>query len=64
MRDPNRIDSILQDLGEIWKKYPDMRLGQLISNLDAETPIYYTGDKALINELKRYYHIGEKNDTI
>ena len=32
MRDINRIDRILAQLGELWKQYPDLRLGQLISN--------------------------------
>lgn len=33
MRDPNRIDPLLTKLREIWKKHPDLRLGQLIVNL-------------------------------
>ena len=32
-RDPARIDRILEKLGREWKKYPDMRLGQLYENL-------------------------------
>ena len=32
MRDINRIDTILQQLGEIWKMNPDLRLGQLLLN--------------------------------
>lgn len=30
MRDPNRIDPILNQLREVWKQQPDMRLGQLL----------------------------------
>ena len=30
MRDVNRIDGILKELAEIWKKQPDTRLGQLL----------------------------------
>lgn len=30
MRDPNRIDEIIEELRICWKKYPDLRLGQLI----------------------------------
>lgn len=30
MRDPNRIDGILERLGKAWKQVPDMRLAQLI----------------------------------
>ncbi|TQV74103.1 hypothetical protein FLL45_14700 [Aliikangiella marina] len=30
MRDPERIDEILDLIGRIWKKYPDLRFQQLI----------------------------------
>ncbi|GAA4355134.1 hypothetical protein GCM10023185_17740 [Hymenobacter saemangeumensis] len=30
MRNPERIDGILAQLGELWKAHPDFRLGQLI----------------------------------
>jgi hypothetical protein len=33
MRDPARIDRILEKVGREWKKYPDLRLGQLIDNM-------------------------------
>ncbi len=33
MRDINRIVTLLNELGETWKKCPDMRFGQLVSNL-------------------------------
>jgi len=32
MRDPERIDKILDIIRDKWKKYPDTRFGQLISN--------------------------------
>lgn len=32
MRDPARIDPLLEKLGEAWKKYPDMRFGQFMDN--------------------------------
>ena len=32
MRDPKRIDPLLAKLGEAWKKYPDQRFGQFMSN--------------------------------
>ena len=31
-RDVNRIPEMLDALGQVWMKYPDMRLGQLIEN--------------------------------
>ena len=30
MRDPDRIDIILKELGDIWKKYPDLRFCQMM----------------------------------
>jgi hypothetical protein len=32
MRDPERIDPLLEKVKEVWMKRPDLRLGQLISN--------------------------------
>lgn len=32
MRDPERIDKVLAHLGEVWRRYPDWRLGQLVVN--------------------------------
>jgi uncharacterized protein YihD (DUF1040 family) len=32
MRDPARIDRILELLREVWTRSPDLRLGQLIVN--------------------------------
>lgn len=31
MRDPKRIDRIVEQIRELWKKYPDMRLGQMMA---------------------------------
>lgn len=33
MRDPGRIDHTLKLVEILWKRYPDMRLGQLIAAL-------------------------------
>ena len=33
MRDPNRIDKYCERLAAMWKKVPDWRFGQLLSNL-------------------------------
>lgn len=55
MRDINRIDSILKELGEIWKEYPDLRLGQLILNVLQDPVLYYIEDEDLILRLKEIY---------
>ena len=44
MRDPARIDEILADLAAVWRKSPDLRLGQLLVNLvrpDEPTPAVF-----------------------
>lgn len=33
MRDPNRIDRMIEMLWELWKAQPDLRLGQLLVNV-------------------------------
>lgn len=48
MRDPNRIDRIVEKLAKEWKKNPDQRLGQLLCNLDRDfgrMPFFYEDDK-------------------
>ena len=55
MRDPKRIDVILMALSNIWHKYPDMRLGQLIGNVLEGVGLYYVEDDGLINALKDAY---------
>lgn len=55
MRDPKRIDRILQEISNIWHKYPDMRLGQLIGNVLEGASLYYVEDDGLVNALKDMY---------
>lgn len=45
MRDPQRIDRTLKRLRKYWKKYPDMRLGQIIENATPEgVDVFYVED--------------------
>ena len=55
MRDPKRIDVILQEISAIWHKYPDMRLGQLIGNVLEGPSLYYVEDNSLLKALKDVY---------
>ena len=55
MRDPKRIDVILQEISVIWHKYPDMRLGQLIGNVLEGPSLYYVEDDSLVKALKDMY---------
>lgn len=55
MRDSNRIDNILNSIGDIWKKQPDLRLGQLLLNVIQDPALYYIEDEALVEKLKEFY---------
>lgn len=33
MRDPNRIPEMTDLLRQVWERYPDWRLGQLVCNM-------------------------------
>ena len=57
MRDVNRIDECLNRIKTIWKTYPDLRLAQLIINIEGQctTPLYYMEDKELIEKLEKFY---------
>ena len=52
MRDPKRIDRILKLLEKHWKKYPDLRLGQIIQNFNGEGDVFYLEDSLLEEYLK------------
>lgn len=62
MRDPKRIDEFCDLLKELWKRVPDWRFGQLISNLGRQfrsdfewTPgaLFYMEDEEFMDELSR-----------
>jgi hypothetical protein len=61
MRDPKRIDVILQQISNIWHKYPDMRLGQLIGNVLEGANLYYVEDDGLVAALKDMYENAQEN---
>ena len=52
MRDINRIDKILKEIGEVWKKQPDTRLGQLLLNAAEDPVLYYIEDEELVERIK------------
>jgi catechol 2,3-dioxygenase-like lactoylglutathione lyase family enzyme len=58
MRDPNRIDQVLDALREIWINEPDLRLGQLIVNaVGSSEPcssVYAIEDYVLMRRLEEY----------
>jgi hypothetical protein len=53
MRDPARIEKILEVVRGVWERYPDLRLGQLIGNAAdiRNVDSYYIEDDDLEDEL-------------
>ena len=47
MRDPNRIRPFCNILAAAWEQYPDLRFGQLISNVIGNYQFYMEDDEAL-----------------
>ena len=58
MRNPERIDKVLQALYDAWHKVPDWRLGQLLCNLQsaAGNDLFYMEDDKFIELLKEYFN--------
>lgn len=56
-RDPRRIYEVLEYIQDIWEKYPDLRLGQLLCNcVKYEPALYFLEDDELIKKLTATYH--------
>ena len=61
MRDPNRIDTVIEAVKEEWRQVPDWRLGQLIVNISraaGKMDPFFLEDDMLMNIIK-----GEANQT-
>ena len=54
MRDIKRIKRILKLIEKIWLKHPDLRLGQLLENMNITTydDLYYIEDAILEQKIK------------
>ena len=56
MRNPYRIDPFLAEFAELWKKNPDLRFGQLVSNLQCTVSSnpdpFYTEDDIMLNAIR------------
>ncbi len=54
MREFERIDRITNLINKVWKKYPELRLGQLITNAVRGLDIFYIEDEILEEKLKAF----------
>lgn len=57
MRDPKRIPKVLAEVERLWKKHPDIRLGQFFLNLSEGNSgaMYYKEDEAVLDRLRELY---------
>jgi len=55
-RDPDRISKVLEELERAWRANPDLRLTQLIVNLETDKPrLYNMEEPTLIAKLRERY---------
>lgn len=53
MRDPARIRPLLERLAAAWERYPDLRLGQIVSNASPDRDSFNIEDEALLRVIER-----------
>ena len=59
MRDPKRIDKVLRELRKLWKKYPELRLGQLLINATYPHNLYAVEDDKILQYIKYTLETGK-----
>jgi hypothetical protein len=53
---------MLAKIAELWKKTPQLRLGQLLGNcVSKEIQLYYIEDEDLLTRLEAMYHEADKD---
>jgi uncharacterized protein YihD (DUF1040 family) len=57
MRDPDRIDEIVEQLRMTWKAAPDMRLGQLIINASESATVMMSDDTSEVRQFLRLWNL-------
>jgi uncharacterized protein YihD (DUF1040 family) len=67
MRDPERIPEIITLLHAAWAAYPDLRLGQLISNISqaggwSSNDPFYAEDDIMVLGLQKLFENKLKED--
>lgn len=61
MRDPNRIDTFMDELGKLWKENcPNWRFGQLMSNVQRvmkthDDDMFYKEEDELLDYIKEFF---------
>lgn len=55
---PDRIDAIIERLRAVWKRHPDLRLGQMVSNgakFGPDIPVHVIEDEPLIAAIEEVH---------
>jgi len=64
MRDPNRIEPFLEELGGCWRKVPDWRFGQLMINflgaVSTKVDPFFPEEDKMLEYLHEYFDNGFK----
>ena len=55
MKDPKRIEKIMELIIKIWEENPNLRLNQLIGNCFEAKDLYYVDDELLEKALREKY---------
>ena len=59
MRNKDRIGPILDRLGKCWKKVPDWRLGQVISNIFGTHDLFHLEDENFIEIVEKWFKMND-----
>jgi hypothetical protein len=64
MKDPNRISKILKLINYVWSNNPDLRLGQIVSNVTFNwyKDIFYLEDDKFVELIAE--HFGLDNEKL
>ena len=56
MRNPERIEKVMNIVERIWKKEPDLRFGQIINVIDSlsDDDVFHLEDDKMIELLKQF----------
>lgn len=64
MRDPERIEEFMNELGKLWKEnLPDIRFGQLLCIIPFKRDIFFMEESEFLAEVKDYIESIKKKEN-
>lgn len=62
-RDPERITEVLAELEKTWRRYPDLRLGQLIMDIVPNESVRFNiEDDKMLDAIRAFGHKGSDEE--